>query len=154
MFKKQLLSITLLLFFIAAHAQDKQPYYYETISNKDHSIDFDFGFYTATIQYFEGKDYPPYTSVNAGVFYHGSKDSLTWQNYKIYVLLKSGKLISNYAPFSNEGSYACRYSLKKDSAHYQFYCFHGKFVADDISKIWLGLNDDEFFDLVYDKNDK
>ena len=141
----------LLLVCTLVHAQ-KKPYFYQTVSNEDKSIDFVFGLYPATINYFEGKDFPPYTAIRGAVLNRAKGKELAWGCY-VNILLKSGDLIRNYTPSSKDGPYACSYNVSSDSTHYQFFCFHAKFTDQDIDKAWLGMNDDQIFKLAYDKND-
>ena len=152
MAKTQVLTLILLVFCGFAHAQNKQPYYYQTVNNADHTIDFAFGLYPATINYFEGKDFPAYTAIRSAVINKAKKEELKW-GCQLNILLKSGALIRNYTPSSKEGPYACVYSVSSDSTHYQFFCFHTKFTDKDIDKIWLAMNDDEIFKLEYEKNE-
>jgi len=152
MYKTQVLIVALLLFCSFAHAQNRQPYYFQTVNNNDKTIDFAFGLYPTTISYFEGKDFPPYTAIRCMVINKAKKNELKWGS-QVNILLKSGNLIRNYTPSSKEGPYACTYSVATDSTHYQFFCFHTKFTDKDIDKIWLAMNDDEIFKLEYDKNE-
>ena len=153
MFRKQLIIVVLLL-SCAAHAQQtKQPYYYQTVNSADKAINFVFGLYPATISYFEGKDFPPYTSIRGAVVNQSAKDSLKWNNFKVDILLKSGQLVSNYMPFSKDGPFACNYTVSKDSTHYQIFCFHTKFISTDIDRVWLQMSTDEIINLVYEKNE-
>ena len=133
--------------------QVKYPYYYQAVNNADKTINFVFGLYPATIHYYEGKDFPAYTSVRTAIFNKSSKDSLKWNDFRVDILLKSGKLISNYVPFSKEGPFGCNYSVAADSTHYQLFCFHTKFIESEIDKVWLQMSDDEIFGLTYDKNE-
>jgi hypothetical protein len=157
MSKTRLLISCLVLISFTAFSQQvktplKQPFYYQIINNANSSVNFAFGLYPATIKYFQGKNFPPYTAIRTAIFNKSSKDVLKWDYYKVDILLKSGKLISNYAPFSKEAPYICNYTVPADSTHYQFFCFHTKFTAKDIDKVWLRMNDDEIFGLNFDKN--
>ena len=156
MLRKQLLLASLLLFSCSAHAQlVKQPYYYQIISNDDKTVDFVIGLYTATIQYFDDGKFPAYTCIKGAVINQSHKDDLKWNDFKINILLKSGTLIRNYLPNSPDGVYACNYTVPKDSTHYQFFCFHSKFLKEDVDKVWLMTGgDDQIFSLRYDENDK
>ncbi len=152
MFRKQLMLVALLLLSIAANAQKKNPFYYELISNDSKTINFVFGFYPTTYSYVEGKDVDPYTSVKAAVI-NNAKNSLDWNNYKIMIMLKSGKLIRSYTTVAKDGDYSCEYNVKGSETHYQYFCFHNKFTNEDIDKVWLVMGDDQIFNLMYDKND-
>ncbi len=154
MFKTQLLiSGLVLLSFVAYTQQVKQPYYYQSVNNQDKTIDFVFGLYPATINYYESKDFPPYTAIRTAVFNKSKKDTLKWNNFKVDILLKSGQLISNYIPFSKENAYICTYKVIADSTHYQYFCFHTKFSNGDIDRAWLQISEDEIFSLNYEKNE-
>ncbi len=154
MFKKQLLLSCLLLLSLTGSGQQvKYPYYYQEVSNANKTVDFVFGLYPATIHYYEGKDFPAYTSMRTAIFNKSSKDTLKWKNFKVDILLKSGTLISNYVPFSKEGPFGCDYTVLADSTHYQLFCFHTQFTEPEIDKVWLMMSDDEIFSLTYDKNE-
>ncbi len=154
MFKKQLLfSILFLTSFPVFSQEVKYPYYYQVVNNGDKTVDFVFGLYPATIHYTEGKDFPPYTSVRTAIFNKSSKDTLKWRDFKLDILLKSGKLISNYVPFSKTAPYGCNYAVAADSTAYQLYCFHTRFTREEIDKVWLLMSEDEIFSLTYDKNE-
>ena len=133
--------------------QVKYPYYYQAVNNGNKTIDFVFGFYPATTHYNESKDFPAYTYIRGAVFNKSSKETLKWNNFKVDILLKSGKLISNYTPFSKDAPYRCDYVVMADSTAYQLYCFHTQFAKEDIDKVWLLMSDDEIFNLTYDKNE-
>ena len=152
MFKKQLLLAALLLVSLVSNAQKKNPFFYELISNDSKTINFVFGFYPTTYSYVEGKDVDPYTNIKAAVI-NNAKSSLTWDNYKITILLKSGKLIRSYTTVAKDGEYACNYTVAGSETHYQYFCFHTKFSSDDIDKVWLTMSDDKIFSLLYDKNE-
>ena len=154
MFKKQLLLATLLLISVFSHAQSNKPFYYELISNDSKTTDFVFGFYPFTYSYVQSKDVDPYTSVKAAVINNAKKNDLKWNDYKINILLKTGKLIRSYSTVAKDGDYACNYTVDGGTTHYQYFCFHSKFDNEDIDKVWLVLGDDQIFNLVYDKNDK
>lgn len=152
MIKKQLLLACMLLLSLVSSAQKKNPFYYELISNDSKTINFVFGFYPTTYSYVEGKDVDPYTSVKAAVI-NNAKGSLTWNDYKINILLKSGKLIRSYSTVAKEGDYACNYSVSGGDTRYQYFCFHTKFTNEEIDKVWLVMGDDQIFNLAYDKNE-
>ena len=154
MVKKQILLAGLMLLSIFAKADGSIPFYYELISNESKTINFVFGFYPTTYSYVEGKDVDPYTSVKSAVINNAKNDDLKWNDYKICILLKSGKLIRSYSTVAKDGDYAVNYTVKAGATRYQYYCFHKKFTGDDIDKVWLILSDDQLFNLAYDKNEK
>lgn len=153
MIKKKLNLVALLFLSIAANAQDAVPFYYQVVSNPSKTINFVFGFYPTTYSYVEGKDLEPYTSVKAAVI-NNADNSIYWNNYKIMILLKSGKLIRSYTTVAKTGDYSCEYNVKSGETHHQYYCFHKKFTNEDIDKVWLVMGDDEIFNLLYDKNER
>lgn len=153
MLKKQLLLASLLLLTLVSSAQKKNPFYYELISNDSKTINFVFGLYPTTYQYVEGKDVDPYTSIKAAVI-NNAKNNLTWNDYKINILLSSGKLIRSYSTVAKEGDYACNYMVKGGDTRYQYFCFHTKFTSEDIEKVFLVMGDDQIFSLLYDKNEE
>ena len=153
MFKKQLLLVGLLFWSVMANAQN-MPFYFEVISNDSKTIDFVFGLYPTTYQYTEGKDVDPFTSVKVAVINSAKTNELKWNDYKVCILLKSGKLIRSYSTAAKDGDYSCNYVVPANDKHIQYYCFHTKFTSDDIDKVWLTMTDDQIFGLTYDKNDK
>ena len=153
MFKKQLLLAGLLCWTVIASAQNN-PFYYELISNDSKTINFVFGLYPSTYEYIEGKEVDPYTSIKGAIINNAKDNDLKWNDYKISILLKSGKLIRSYSTVAKDGNYSCNYTVTGGATHYQYFCFHTKFNTDDIDKAWLTMTDDQIFGLLYDKNDK
>lgn len=152
MLKKQFFLAVLMLLSVVAIAQTKKPFYYELINNDSKTINFVFGFYPTTYSYVENKDVEGYTSIKSAVI-NNAKTSLNWENYKINVLLKSGKLIRSYSTVAKDGDYACNYTVRGSETHYQYYCFHTKFTDTDVDRVWLVMGDDQIFSLLYDKNE-
>ena len=130
----------------------KNPFYYELISNESKTTNFVFGFYPSTYSYVEGAQVDPYSSYKGAVINNAS-GSLKWNDYKIMILLNNGKLVRSYTTVAETGDYDCDYTVPGGETHYQFFCFHTKFNADEISKVWLVLGDDQIFSLLYDKNE-
>jgi hypothetical protein len=152
MLKKQLLLAALLLVSLVSNAQSKKPFFYELISNDSKTTNFVFGFYPTTYSWVESKEVDGYTNVKAAVI-NNAKGSLTWNDYKINILLKSGKLVRSYTTVAKDGDYSCNYSVPGSETHYQYFCFHNKFTNEDIDKVWLVMGDDQIFSLLYDKNE-
>ncbi len=152
MLKKQLLLAGLILLSVFAKAQTGKPFYYELISNESKSINFVFGFYPTSYAYNETKDVDGFTSIKGAVI-NNSKDRLHWLDYKVNILLRSGKLLRSYTTVAKDGDYQCNYNVEGSATHYQYFCFHNKFTNDDIDKVWLVMGDDQIFGLLYDKND-
>ena len=152
MFKKQLLLAGLLLLSLTSDAQKKNPFYYELISNDSKTTNFVFGFYPTTYTFEETKDVEGFTHIKGAVI-NNATGSLSWNDYKINILLKSGKLLRSYSTVAKDGDFACNYSVKGSETHYQYFCFHNKFTNNDIDKVWLVLGDDQIFSLLYDKNE-
>jgi len=153
MFKKQLLLAGLMFISLVSNAQAKNPFFYELIANDSKTTNFVFGFYPSSYTFEETKDVEGFTSIKSAVI-NNAKGSLSWSDYKINILLKSGKLLRSYSTVAKDGQYACNYTVQGSDTHYQYFCFHNKFTADDIDKVWLVLGDDQIFSLLYDKNDK
>jgi hypothetical protein len=156
MLKKHLILALLVLLAFGANAQSgstkKNPFYYELISNDSKTTNFVFGFYPTTYTWEESKDVEGFLHIKAAVINNAS-GALEWNNYKINILLKSGKLLRSYTTVAKDGDFACNYTVKGSTTHYQYFCFHTKFTADDIDKVWLVLGDDQIFNLLYDKNE-
>jgi len=141
-----LLSITI----TKAQSEKKAGYYFTTVSNPTKVVNYIIGLYSDDNLFQKtAADSAQYTEIK-GVVINNSATDLTWNNYKIYILLKSGKLIRNYTTSATSGDYACNYSVTKGVNHHQFFCFHSTFTADDISKVWLSfVTDDQLFSLNY-----
>ena len=157
MFKKQLLLASLVLLSLVSTAQNattakKNPFYYELISNDSKTTNFVFGFYPSTYTFEETKDIAGFTHIKSAVI-NNSTESLKWNDYKINLLLKSGKLLRSYSTVAKDGDFACIYTVDGSQTHYQYFCFHNKFTTDDIDKVWLVMGDDQIFGLLYDKNE-
>ncbi len=154
--RKHLVLIGLMLWSVIAHAQKSNPFYYELISNDSKTTNFVFGFYPNSYSYVESKEVDPYTSVKAAVI-NNSTQSLKWNNYKVVILLKNGKLIRSYTTAATDGDYACNYTVDaagaKGTTRLQYFCFHTKFTAEDIDKVFLEISDNQIFGLMYDKNE-
>ena len=154
MFKKQVLLAGFLLLSVLSKAQSGKPFYYESISNDSKSIDFVFGFYPSTYSYNETKDVDGFTSIKTAVINNAKRNDLKWNDYKIMILLRTGKMLRSYSTVAKDGDYACNYTVDGGTTHYQYFCFHNKFTNEDIDKVWLIMGDDQIFNLVYDKNDE
>lgn len=150
--KKNLLLLGFLLLSFSSFAQTKNPFYYELITNDTKTINFVFGFYPTTYTYTESAGQDPFTSIKGAVI-NNAKSSYEWKDYKICILLKSGKLIRSYTTVAKDGDYDCTYSAGAGQTHYQYFCFHTKFSDKDVDKVWLVMGDDQIFALVYDKNE-
>ena len=129
----------LILISFMCQSQPKQAFYYELISNESKSTNFVFGFYPESYKYEESANIDPFTSIKAAVI-NNAKSSLAWNDYKICILLNSGKLIRSYTTVATSGDYN------------QYFCFHSKFKSLDIDKVWLVMGDDQIFNLIYDAN--
>lgn len=130
-------------------AEKKPSYYYAHIQNNDKTKNYLFGFYHSdNLQQLTASDNTRFTKVVAVVINEAGQD-LEWHDYKVRILLKSGQLITNYNTQAASGDYACDYTIGAGQKHYQSYCFHALFTGNDISKIWLVLNDNKAFDLQY-----
>ena len=149
--QKRILLIALLLISVFANAQTKNPFYYELISNDTKTTNFVFGFYPSSFSFQESKEVTGFTSIKGAVI-NNATGSLKWNDYKICILLKNGKLIRSYTTVAKEGDYVCDYTVAGSTTHYQYFCFHTKFTNEDIDKVFLVMGDDQIFGLIYDKN--
>ena len=152
--KKYLISFALALCFVSSVMAQKIVYYSTIISNPDKTIDFDFGFYPSTAQYVEPAGVKGYTMVRGAVINTKTAKPLEWKSYKIYVYLKSGKLIRNYTTKAETGDYAVSYVVATGVTRYQEFCFSTKFLLEDIEKVWLVMGDSEFFELYRKESEK
>ena len=152
MFSKVFFAVCFSVLSVTAMSQTKNPFFYEEISNDSKSTNFVFGFYPSSYQYIEDPKVQAYATIKSAVI-NNSADSLKWNNYKLLILLKSGKLIRSYTTVAESGDYACNYTVTGSTTHYQYYCFHSKFIKEDIDKVWLVMGDDQIFPLIYDKNE-
>ena len=151
-----------LLFFLAAvllcnvllKAQNNNkpcPYYFTSISNADKTINYVFGLYVVChLEQATSSDNTPYTRIYAAVINNSKTNDLDWDNYKVYILTKTGKLIRSYKTAATDGEYLCTYKVPQGTTHHQYFCFHYSFAAADIDKVWLVLSgDDSMFNLSY-----
>lgn len=146
----KIFSCVILLFLLLLQKSYGQAFYYENISTPDKSVDFLFGFYTATIEGMERKDGSVYTVAQIALI-NKSKEDFKWNDYKVYILLKNGDLFYNYKTEAKDenSDYACIFNLKGGSTMKKWVCFEKKFTAKDIDKVWLSFNDYKFFQLLY-----
>jgi hypothetical protein len=120
------------------------PVYLEIISNGDKTMDFTLGLYPETYNYNYDKKY---SSMKLKILCN-STTTLEWKDYKIYILLKDNTLFYNYKTNASSGAYCCHYSISHGEIKEQILCFARKFNIEDIDKVWLSLNDSQFFNLV------
>lgn len=151
--KKKLLFVALVFaaFLVAAPATTKaqnDPFWYESISNPSKTINFLIGFYHTKNEYITRDDGTGYTKVRMAVINKEGANPFQWDDYKIYIMLKNGELFYNYTTKATDGDLACRWTVQPGSNHVQYVCFDKAFDVNQIEKVWLGMSDNKFFDLV------
>jgi hypothetical protein len=151
--KKKLLFVALVVaaFLVAAPTTTKaqsDPFWYESISNPSKTINFLIGFYHTKNEFITRDDGTGYTKVRMAVINKEGANPFEWDDYKIYIMLKNGDLFYNYTTKATDGDLACRWTVQPGSNHVQYLCFDKAFDVNQIEKIWLGMSDNKFFDLV------
>jgi hypothetical protein len=151
--KKKLLFVALVFaaFMVAAPATTKaqsDPFWYESISNPSKTINFLIGFYHTKNEFITRDDGTGYTKVRMAVINKEGANPFQWDDYKIYVMLKNGDLFYNYTTKATDGDLACKWTVQPGSNHVQYLCFDKAFDVNQIEKVWLGMSDNKFFDLV------
>jgi hypothetical protein len=129
------------------HAQKSDIYYYEKISNSSKTINFLIGVYVTKNEYISSGDDEGYTKIRMAVINDKNADRFKWNDYKIYIQLKNGDMFYSYTTKATEGETSCTYSVSPDETHIQYVCFDKKFDVRDISKMWLSMADNKFFEL-------
>lgn len=152
MFRKHLILAALVLTSLVSGAQNN-PFYYEHIFNPSKTIDFVFAFYPTSYQHFELHDNDTCTTFKCFTI-NKTTGSLKWNEYKVRIELKDGRQVTSLLAAAKEGRLACSYTIPGKENHTQFYCFHDKFTGDDVSRIWLIMEDDNKFELRLYKEDK
>ncbi|MFN4285078.1 MAG: hypothetical protein ACK4E8_03850 [Lacibacter sp.] len=131
----------------AARAQS-DPFWYESISNPSKTINFLIGFYHTKNEYITRDDGTGYTKVRMAVINKEGADPFYWDDYKIYIMLKNGDLFYNYTTKATDGELACKWTVQPGQNHIQYLCFDKAFDVNQIERVWLGMSDNKFFDLV------
>jgi hypothetical protein len=152
MFRKQLVLAAFLLVSLLSRAQNN-PFYYEHIFNETKTINFVFTFYPTSYQHFELKERDTCTTFKSFII-NKTTGSMTWDNYKVRLQLKNGKLVNNLSAAAKDGKLATSYTVAGSDTHTQFFCFNDHFTGSDIGKIWLVMADDKVLELEMYKNDK
>jgi hypothetical protein len=146
-----LLGLICIVFLMAAPSSLKaqtDPFYYESISNPSKTINFIIGFYHTKNEYITRDDGTGYTKVRMAVINKEGADAFSWEDYKIYVMLKNGDLFYNYTTKAQDGDMACKWTVQPGQNHIQYVCFDKAFDVNQIERVWLGMSDNKFFDLV------
>jgi hypothetical protein len=150
--KKKIVFLSLLTAaFLFAGPQAKaqsDPFFYESISNPSKTINFLIGFYYTKNEFITRDDGTGYTKIRMAVINKEGADAFTWSDYKIYVMLKNGDLFYNYTTKAQDGELACNWTAQPGQTHIQYLCFDKAFDVNQIDRVWLGMSDNKFFDLV------
>lgn len=128
-------------------AQKSDVYYYEKISNSNKTINFLIGVYVTKNEYISTSDDEGYTKIRMAIINDKNADRFKWNDYKIYIQLKNGDMFYSYTTKATEGETNCTYTVSPDETHIQYVCFDKKFDVKDISKMWLSMADNKFFEL-------
>ena len=150
--KKKLFILSLVcaafLFATPAAKAQSDPFFYESISNPSKTINFLIGFYYTKNEFITRDDGTGYTKVRMAVINKEGADPFKWSDYKIYVMLKNGDLFYNYTTKAQDGELACTWTVQPGQNHVQYVCFDKAFDVNQIERVWLGMSDNKFFDLV------
>lgn len=147
--KKLCLFFIAFTFVTAVFSQSSKSFFYEQISNPGKTINFTFGVYHGQLENVSKNDGTSYCKMMVAVINDKYANNFYWDDFKVYILLKSGALIYNYTTDASNGDFACKYNVPSGSTHKQYICFGKQFQASDIDKIWLCLADNNFIKLVY-----
>jgi hypothetical protein len=132
---------------LASKAQS-DPFYYESISNPSKTINFLIGVYYTKNEFITRDDGTGYTKIRMAVINKEGANPLSWTDYKVYIMLKNGDLFYNYTTKAQDGDLACTWTVQPGTNHVQYLCFDKAFDVNQIEKVWLGMADNKFFDLV------
>ena len=151
--KKKLLFLSFMcaVFLMTATTTVKaqsDPFYYESISNPSKTINFLVGVYYTKNEYITRDDGTGYTKMRIAIINKEGADPFTWSDYKIYIMLKNGDLFYNYTTKAEDGELACKWTVQAGQNHIQYVCFDKAFDVNQIDRVWLGMSDNKFFDLV------
>ena len=153
------ISVLFLSFFLLLvgaqrlHAQQTNEYYLGVFSNTTNTIKFTMGAYPNSINQSKKNDGTLYTAMRVALVNNEKADTIEWNDFKIYILLKDGTLFYNFLTNATIGEYACKYQVAPGTTHMQYYCFDKIFSAADIDKVWLCFSDSEFKPLYLYKDE-
>jgi hypothetical protein len=149
------LVLYLLFTFISLNSfSQENEYYLESISNGTGTVDFTVATYPISITPNKREDGSYFTIMKMAVVNNPKANELIWNDYKVYILTKEGKLFFNYTPSMNTGEYACSYTVNKGETHLQWLCFDTVFNIQDIEKIWISFGDNQFIPLIHFVDDR
>lgn len=150
--KKKLLFLGLICaaFLFAAPKANAQsdPFFYESISNPSKTINFLIGVYYTKNEFITRDDGTGYTKISMALINKEGADPFKWSDYKIYIMLKNGDLFYNYTTKASDGELSCNWTVQAGQKHIQYLCFDKAFDVNQIERVWLGMSDNKFFDLV------
>lgn len=127
-------------------AKTTETYFYEKIANPSGKVNFVFGFYPEKYTWKESQS-SSYTTIPAAVVNDKSADSLQWNDYKVFIMLRDGTLFRNYTTTAKSGRYLCKYPVNPGETHYQDFAFAKKFKPAQILHVWLELKHNNFIKL-------
>ena len=145
--KHYVLILTLILthfFYSQKSIAQTNDYYLGVFSNTTNTIKFTIGVYPNSINQSKKNDGTLYSAMRIALVNNELADTIVWNDFKIYVLLKDGTLFYNFLTNAETGEYACKYKVAPGTTHLQYYCYDKIFSASDIEKVWLCFSDSEF----------
>jgi hypothetical protein len=126
-----------------------QALFAERISTPDGTINFLIGLSPESVQTVTRSDGTSYCTVKMVLINDEKAQSFEWEDYKIYILTKTGELFYNYTTTAESGEYACKYTLQPGESRTQLTCFGKTFKSTEIDRVWLSISDNLSFELVY-----
>jgi hypothetical protein len=128
-------------------------YYLGVFSNTTNTIKFTIGVYPNSVNQSKKNDGTLYTAMRVALVNNEFADTIKWNDFKIYILLKDGTLFYNFLTNAQYGEYACKYQVAPGTTHMQYYCYDKIFIAGEVDKVWLCFSDSEFKPLFLFKDE-
>jgi hypothetical protein len=130
--------------------ETKEPYFSQIVATPDKTLlNFNIFVFHHKYRWVESKTEGKYSVVSIVVQNDKNAKPLKWEDYKIYFMLKDGKLFHNYTTAAKSGNYACKYSVEPGKQHVQLVCFGKKFDPADVERVWLRMTHANFIRLKH-----
>ena len=118
--------------------QTGEPYFSQVVATPDKtSLNFTLFVFHHKYKWIETKTEGKYSIVSIVVQNQKNAKPLEWVDYKIFFLLKDGKLFHNYTTVAKTGNYACKYTVEPGKQHVQLICFSKKFEPEQVERAWI-----------------
>lgn len=147
--KYMILVLALIVLSAAVFAQkNPEPYFSQVVTTPDKtSLNFNVFVFHHKYRWIESKTEGKYSVVSLVIQNDGNAKALNWRDYKIYLLLKNGRLFHNYTTTAKSGNYNCRYTVEPGAQHVQLICFSRKFEPEDVERAWIKMTHANFISL-------